>query len=160
MTCVLHCVPYGASNGAHETYRAERLDVKRAMAAAHAAAAVVAGQVAGALGGGGGRHGEVSAAAEQLATAGSLAALAAYVRSTAAATFSPDGTPQQVNFLLPDTRPIPMLEPLRPSCSLSVADLQSCILQLRPLTLLHTSLQQVAANAVAVGTWRSVQSCV
>ena len=79
--------------------------MKRATAAAHAAAALVAGQVAGALGGGGGRHGEVSAAAEQLATAGSLTALAAYIKGPAAATFAPDGTPQRAR--PPPPSPLP-----------------------------------------------------
>lgn len=60
-------------------------------AAVHAAAALVAGQIAGALGGGGGRHGEVSAAAEHLAVADSLCALAAYLSGPAAAAFVPDG---------------------------------------------------------------------
>lgn len=65
--------------------------VKDCTAAAHAVATVVAGQIAGALGGGGGRHGEVSAAAEHLATADSLCALAAYLSGPAAAAFAPDG---------------------------------------------------------------------
>lgn len=65
--------------------------VKQCTAVAHAAATVVAGQIAGALGGGGGRHGEVSAAAEHLATADSLCALAAYLSGPAAAGFAPDG---------------------------------------------------------------------
>jgi alkylation response protein AidB-like acyl-CoA dehydrogenase len=65
--------------------------VKPYLAAAHAAAAVVAGQIARALGGGGGRHGEISAAAEHLAGADSLCALSAYLSSPAAVGFDPDG---------------------------------------------------------------------